>query len=345
MSDIHFSILNNCGLIVLDRPDSLNALSPSMLKLMIDTLTLWQTDENIQYILVRSSGGRSFCSGGDIRHIYESRQLSSPDFSYFALEYRLNYLIHTYPKPYISLIDGIVMGGGVGISFHGSHIIAGDNLLFAMPEVSIGFFPDVGSSYFLSRLPDSFGLYLGLTGARLRASEVLSIGLATHHCPSSDLESLERALCSPDAPIDPDVIISEFCVSSPSIFSHPDSSYVSFIFESSSSILDIFRSLESDSSDWSSSVLSSLRSYSPTSLFLAFRLISLASDLSIDECLRMDYRLAYRLLEGDEFYEGIRAAVIDKGSVPSWSPSDIESVDSSIIDSYFGSLGLNELDF
>ena len=340
--DITFSQRGKCGLITLDRPPYLNALTPYMITVMSDQLCEWGDDTSIKYVLVKSSSEKAFCAGGDIKHIYESG-IDDPQTDFFRQEYLLNGLIHNYSKPYISLIDGLVMGGGVGISYHGSHCIAGDNLVFAMPETGIGFFPDIGSSYFLSRLPGYFGVYLGLTGTRLSAKESVDIGLSTHYCPSSRLSSLEELLCSDDVPDDPSSIISEFCeyTGSSTDSLHIDQVRVERVFSQKSidaiyeSLTSIVSSNDSDS-DWAREILGTLRSKSPVSLHLAHRLLSQASYLSIEDCLQLEYRLAYHLLRQQNFYEGIRAAVIDKDRNPNWQESSIPLPD------YFAPLPDNE---
>lgn len=367
VDDIIFSEKGNCGLITLNRPNSLNAVTSDMVRSLSSRLSVWQSSSKIQYVLVKSSGGRAFSAGGDIRYLYDSRGVGirakpssrvgawSKSDLFFAREYALNLRISNFGKPYISLVDGIVMGGGVGVSFHGSHIIASDHLSFSMPETGIGFFPDIGSSYFLSRLPDYFGLYLGLTGAKLSGAECVDVGLATHFCSSADLVALERSLLRSKSS-DPDRIISSHCRQhdSDSGINHKHRSYVSSTFDKSS-VQDIFTSLEAMSNDrgsngklstkskWAVDTLSALRMKSPSSLELTFRLLHFARELSLKDCLKMEYRLTYRLLRGNEFYEGIRAAVIDKDHSPNWSPSSLSKIDSSLIDSYFDNLETEEL--
>ncbi len=196
-ADIRFERRGTAGIITLNRPHALNALTPDMVRRMHARLTQWREDASVTRVIVTAAGDRAFCAGGDIRWIYEHRRAGRLDeaLAFWREEYVLNGLVKRYPKPYVSLIDGIVMGGGVGISAHGSHRVAGDKFLFAMPEVEIGFFPDIGSTWFLPRLPGRLGAYCALTAARLRADDAVSTGVATHRVASIRFHELCDALC------------------------------------------------------------------------------------------------------------------------------------------------------
>ncbi len=196
--EILFQQNGHAGVITLNRPEALNAVTHSMIKQLQAKLLEWEHDPAISCVIIKATAGRAFSAGGDIRDLYQRGMAGESHLQFFWDEYRLNAYIKAYPKPYIALIDGIVMGGGVGISFHGRYRVAGDNISFAMPEVGIGFFPDVGGSYFLPRLPGKVGLYLALTGNRIKKVDCLWSGLASHSCASADLESLEAALCHAD---------------------------------------------------------------------------------------------------------------------------------------------------
>jgi len=184
-ADVLFEMRGAVGLITLNRPSALNALTRDMCLRMSEQLRQWARDEKISLVVVRGAGDRAFCAGGDIKALYESGKAGTRYVTdFYADEYRLNTLIKEYSKPYVALIDGITMGGGVGVSVHGSHRVAGDKTVFAMPETGIGLFPDVGGSYFLPRLPGALGMYLALTGARLKTADALYAGIATHYVPS-----------------------------------------------------------------------------------------------------------------------------------------------------------------
>lgn len=338
---INFAIIGRAGVITLDRPESLNAVTDNMVSEISRHLDMWEDDTAVERVIIKASGGRAFSAGGDIRHLYDCGIAKEYDFGFFAREYVLNARIHAYPKPYIALIDGIAMGGGVGVSFHGSHRIAGENIAFAMPEVGIGFFPDVGGSYLLSRLPGKLGLYLGLTGERMKQADCVASGLATHAC--ADLDALETALCDE---ADLDSVLAEHCSSREAGPQMQKLSTINDAFSSDSvlGIVDHLQRMESENADeWAAKIHKSLLSKSPTSLEVAFRQITRGAKLSLPECMKMEFRILMRLLSGTEFYEGIRAAIIDKDGAPVWSPSSLALVDVEAIEQHFAPLGDKEL--
>ena len=348
--DIVFDVRGRAGVVTLNKQETLNAVTDDMLTALNRQLDLWQADAAIERILIKAAPGRAFSAGGDIRHLYDCGIAKDYDFDFFAREYVLNARINTFPKPYIALIDGIAMGGGVGVSFHGSHRVAGDNIAFAMPEVGIGFFPDVGASYFLSRLPGKIGLYLGLTGERLKQADAVWCGLASHGCPSDELEALENELCSTG---DVAAVLNEFHAKFEGsksdagplqnaegwINNHFGLGSVSEIFNS----LDAASKGEGDEAGWAAATLATLQQKSPTSLEIAFRQINYGGDLDINGCMKMEYRILRRILVGTEFYEGIRAAIIDKDRSPKWQPATLQQVDVSHIEAHFDDLGSEEL--
>ena len=334
------------GLVTLNRPEHLNAVTGSMLSDLSSCLDSWESDTSIDRVIIRSTG-RAFSSGGDIRHLYESGLRGEHNYDFFAREYRLNARIASYSKPYVAVVDGIAMGGGVGVSFHGSHIVAGDNFLFAMPEVGIGFFPDVGGSYLLSRLPGHLGLYLGLTGTRMGRDDGVTCGLATCACPSSGLDDLIDSLCS-------GVDISSTLEShSIDVSSGPVMTCSAWIDEAFGydSVIEIIRALESmiasggERGDWASLTYERLTQQSPTSLEVTFFEIRHATSegLSMAECMKMEYRILRRILSAGDFYEGIRATIIDKDGSPHWSPPSLDLVDPAVIRAHFEHLDTEEL--
>lgn len=341
-SEILFEHIANAGVITLNKPKTLNAVTYSMVKLLQAQLIEWEHNPSIKRVIIKGAPGRAFSAGGDIRDLYERGIAGNPHLQFFWDEYRLNAYIKSYPKPYIALIDGIVMGGGVGVSFHGSHRVAGDNISFAMPEVGIGFFPDVGGSYFLPRLPGEVGQYLALTGNRIKKDDCLWSGLATHYCPSEDLAVLEKELCECD---DVETVLEQYrskvadCdlserqIDIDQVFSQP-------------TLSDVFRFLQEmsndngeDRSQWAEKVLNTMRAKSPASMEIAFRQMREGRKLSMPECMQLEYRIVSRVLSGSEFYEGIRAAIIDKDGAPRWAPNSIEAVDHNLIDDVFAPLG------
>jgi len=340
-SEILFHQTANAGVITLNRPKTLNAVTYSMIKLLQAQLIEWEHDPSIKQVIIKAAPGRAFSAGGDIRDLYERGIAGNPHLQFFWDEYRLNAYIKSYPKPYIALIDGIVMGGGVGVSFRGSHRVAGDDISFAMPEVGIGFFPDVGGSYFLPRLPGETGLYLALTGNRIKKDDCLWSGLATHSCPSDELAALENALCECD---DVETVLTGYQSDVGKCDLSRRKKDIDQAF-SASTLSDILRHLQEisnsgagDRAEWAEKTLNTMRAKSPTSMEVAFRQMREGRALSMQQCMQLEYRIVSRVLSGTEFYEGIRAAIIDKDGTPGWTPNSIEAIDYKMIDNIFAPL-------
>tara|TARA_B100001142_G_scaffold273969_1_gene281716 strand:- start:871 stop:1815 length:945 start_codon:yes stop_codon:yes gene_type:complete len=311
-------------------------------------------DDKVKIVIIRGMPSDKnrvpFCAGGDIRAIYNSRDTLKSSYiaDFYAEEYRLNTFIHNYEKPYISLIDGIVMGGGVGVSIHGSHRIMSERALFAMPETSIGLFPDVGSTYFLPKLPGSTGMYLGLTGARIGAADSLYLGIATHYVASNMIDELTQTLV--DSEFNGDAVnqcenILEHYSSNPGsapIIEHIEEINRCFTV---SSIEEIFEKLKSENTAWSKNILDNLLAKSPTSLKVTFRQLSQLTELDFESSMKMEYRMAMRFSLSHDLYEGIRAVIIDKDFSPNWIPSTIQEVDNNLTDEYFKSPENGDLSF
>lgn len=339
--EILFERTGKAGVITLTRPKALNALTRNMVIAMSRALADWEHDAGVEVVIVRGEG-RAFCAGGDIQAIYDAGKSGHPLYSFFADEYRLNIRIESYPKPYVALVDGIVMGGGVGISIHGSHRVFSEKAKFAMPEVTIGFFPDVGGSRFLPRLPGEFGLWLGLTGSRLGWGDAKWAGLATHCAKADQFERIVADLAGVgtvdavlgDHSFDPERNVNESTVAD--IGRH-------FSAPGLAGLVKSLRGKARGGDRFAVDTLARLARASPTSLNVAFRQIRAGARLSMAECMAMEYRIASRMLERHDFYEGIRSAVIDKDGSPCWRPAEFDLVDRTEIDSYFASLGGNEL--
>jgi enoyl-CoA hydratase len=338
--EIRFERIGQAGIVTLTRPAALNAVTHGMVKALTSALAAWRDDAGLKLVLIKGEG-RAFAAGGDIRAIYEAGRAGHPPVDFFADEYRLNATIATWPKPYVALIDGIVMGGGVGVSFHGSHRVLTENAVFAMPEVGIGFFPDVGGSHLLSNLGGWFGMYLGLTGNRIRYGDALWSGLATHTVKAeSQLGLVERLAETGDA----DLALGE--TFSPAWRETDDARLHKIATHfAAPSLTDIVGSLARAAPDdpFARDTLATMLKRSPTSLNVAFRQIAAGSTLSIEECMRMEFRILTRMLEGHDFYEGIRAAIIEKGDTPRWQPATLAEVEAADINRYFAPLGPNEL--
>jgi enoyl-CoA hydratase/carnithine racemase len=340
--DIRFERRGAAGIITLTRPKALNALSLSMVQAMARALQAWEEDSGVAAIVVRGEG-RAFCAGGDIARVYEARQRGEPAVQFFADEYRLNTMIESYPKPYVALIDGIVMGGGVGISCHGSHRVMTEKALFAMPEVGIGFFPDVGGSHVLPGLPGRYGYYLALTGARIKVGDALGAGLATHAAQSDALEGIIAKIAASG---DPDAALKAFSAAPPRETGEETLAKITAHF-SRPDLPAILASLEkaAGSDGFAASTLAMMRQRSPTSLAVTFRQISSGAGLPMRECMRMEFRILNRMLDGHDFYEGIRAVLIDKDNKPVWRPKTVEEIRAEDIAHYFETLGEAELTF
>jgi enoyl-CoA hydratase len=340
---IVFSRLGGIGRVLLNRPKALNALTLDMCHALERQLRAWAKDDEVHAVVLRGAGERAFCAGGDIRHLYEAGK-AGEDYPYrfWADEYRLNVLIGDWPKPYISLIDGIVMGGGVGLSVHGRYRVVSEHALFAMPETGIGMFPDVGGSHFLPRCPGRIGLYLGLTGARLKAADLLYAGIATHYLPRARLDALEAALAAEGA--DVARVLARFAEDPGPAALAEHGEAIARLF-AGASVEAIVAALEADGSDFARSTAQTLAAKSPTALKLAFRQIAEGARLSLADCMRMEWRMASRVPTGLlDFYEGVRAAVIDKDNKPRWSPTRLADVDPAAIDAFFAPSPRGELE-
>jgi enoyl-CoA hydratase len=325
--EIFFEKRGAVGLITLNRPKALNALTHGMVVALHAQLKDWARDDAVKAVAIRGAGERAFCAGGDIRTLYDSGKAGTPyAVEFYRDEYLLNAFIKHFPKPYIALLHGFVMGGGVGVSVHGSHRIADETMLFAMPETGIGLFPDVGGSFFLPHLPGEIGMYLGLTGARLKTADALYAGVATHVVPAADREALIERLAAGDltaasAP-QQNAPLAELRGQIDAIFS-------------AHSVEGILERLERDGTEWAIKTAETIRGKSPTATKLAFRQIREGKTKSFDDCLRMEFRMVNRVIAGHDFYEGVRATIIDKDGAPKWKPATLAEVSDADIDAYF----------
>lgn len=289
-------------------------------------------------VIIKGAGGKAFCAGGDVRTVVEGTVAAGKEF--FRNEYRNNELIGNYKKPYIAIIDGITMGGGVGLSVHGKYRVATEKTLFAMPETAIGLFPDVGGGYFLPRMPGYLGTFLGLTGFRLKGQDVQKAGIATHYVKSSMLEDLENDLfkCKNSADIDQTLYkYSSLSKDSTEFVLQPHLKQIEKAF-SGDTIEDIAMNLHSDGSEWAMSTLKLISKMSPTSLKITLRQIQLGKTMTLRECLQMEFRLAAHSCIDSDFKEGVRALIIDKDQQPKWNPDTIEKVTQDHVNKFFAPL-------
>ena len=334
------------GLVTLNRPKALNAVTIGMVRMLTAKLIAWAANPSIKLVVVQGACGKAFCAGGDIRKLYDVGKDGRFEeaLTFWREEYRLNRIIKRYQKPYVSLIDGIVMGGGVGLSAHGSHRIAGDKYLFAMPEVGIGFFPDVGATYVLPRLPSSMGIYLALTGARIKAADALAIGLATHAVPSERFAEVLDALAL-DEPLDQTLRKFMAPAAQPPLDRQRAVIHAAFSQQTLGAVLDRLNGLSKAGSHFAGETLATIRSKSPTSLAIAFEQMRRGPTLSFEDAMALEFRIVSRIGEGTDFYEGVRAVIVDKDQKPVWMPSRIEDVSPSVIEAYFAPLTDDELTF
>ena len=312
-AEVLFDRRGAAGIITLNRPKALNALTLGMVRELHQKLVEWAADNTILCVIIEGAGDRAFCAGGDIRALYDWGRAGDPSaLAFWREEYRLNTLVKRYPKPYVSLMDGINMGGGVGLSVHGSHRVATERLAFAMPETGIGLFPDVGGTHFLPRAPGETGLYLALTGTRLKAADAIYTGEVVEeegHAPLVDIQS--------------------------DIDSH----------FGKDSVADILASLRGDGGEWATKTADTIEAKSPTSTLVAFRQVNEGERLGFEDCMKLEYRLINSFVKGHDFYEGVRAVVIDKDQAPKWKPATLAEMSASDVDGYFEPLGDGELTF
>ncbi|HEY2009618.1 MAG TPA: enoyl-CoA hydratase/isomerase family protein [Rhizomicrobium sp.] len=317
------------GLLTLNRPKALNALDHGMILGLTAQLRAWAADDGIQTVAIRGEGPRAFCSGGDIRAVQQAVLAGRDDgVALLADEYQMNALIGAYPKPYIALTHGICMGGGAGVSVHGKYRLADASLSFAMPETGIGFIPDIGASFFLSRLPDEMGMYLGLTGLPIGQGDALDAGLMTHAVAQEDFDAVIAALAE-GRDFAPFVRKRE----AGALVAHRKR--IATIF-GASSVEAILERLERDGSDFALATAQTIRTRSPTSVKLVFRQLRGAQGLNLKQCLAMEFRLANRVLQSHDFREGVRAALVDKDRNPKWQPSSLAGVGD--LDEFFAPL-------
>ena len=341
--DIVTRIEGHAGIISLNRPSALHALTLDMVHAMTDILVKWQTSKKVKCIIIDHAEGRGFCAGGDIAFLRNSalNDAGKSGRQFFHDEYQLNHLLFTYPKPVVAFMDGITMGGGVGISQPARFRVATENTRFAMPETGIGLFPDVGGGWYLSRLEGRVGQFLALTGARIAGPGCLALGLASHYIPSESLADAKARIAVED--IDRiDGILGTLAVSP------PPSKIVETLFQlnrhfASDRFEDILASLDADDSDWAMREAATLRSKSPQTCKVALR--QLAESLKLDDFadnMAMEYRIASRVLTRPDFAEGVRAVIVDKDNAPKWDPAQPEEVTDALLDTIFAALPADE---
>ena len=322
--EIKFEIIRSTGVITLNRPQALNALNIDMAEQFSETLNKWSADKKIKRVLLKGEGNH-FCAGGDVKKVHLSGNKSNLKKNFFSTEYKLNYEIYNFPKPYMSIWNGVVMGGGVGLSIYGDYRIVTDTTKFAMPETAIGFFPDVGGSYFLSRLKNNIGLFLGLTGYILNANEILSLKLGTHYCPIHELDNLIDEYISKGTinnfiktPLDNSSILI-------------NTNLISECFNGN--IQDILNKIKNSSLN--DKLYQNIINKCPMSLFVTNELIKKGRKKSLKECLEMEFNLSQKMVYRNDFNQGIDAVLISKTHKPKWNPELLEDINLNEVESFF----------
>lgn len=342
MSDVLTRIEGKTGFISLNRPKAIHALTREMVRLMTEALLAWRDDPAVEAVIVDHHEGRGFCAGGDIAFLRQSalEDAGASGRRFFYEEYQLNNLMFTYKKPIIAFMDGITMGGGVGISQPARLRVATSNTRFAMPETGIGLFPDVGGGWYLSRLEGRLGAFLALTGARLDGAECTAIGLATHYLEPENLAEAKARIA--EDPGRADGILSLLSATPPEARIVSNIAQINRLF-ASDRYEDILAALEADSSDWAAKELAALRTKSPQTCKVALR--QLHESLSCPDFaanMVMEYRIASRVLLRPDFTEGVRAVIVDKDNQPKWNPASAEGVTDDLLDSIFAPLPQDE---
>jgi enoyl-CoA hydratase len=340
--EILFERRGTAGIVTLNRPQALNAVTHAMVRELARKLAEWARDPAVTRVVITAAGERAFSAGGDIRALYElGRAGNQPQaLRFWREEYILNTLIKRYPKPYVALIDGIVMGGGVGVSVHGAYRIAGDRFQFAMPEVSIGFFPDVGATWFLPRMPGESGTYCALTGERFKGGDALAAGIATHYVPSARRDELLEGLTTM-APVEAMLIAYAQPLAPGPISARRatiDRLFAGDRVETILGALDKETAARGPEAGFAGATAALIRSKSPTSLKIALAQVRRGRTWSFSDCMRAEYRIVSRVAYGQDFYEGVRAAIVDKDQRPVWRPEKLAEVGDGEIERHFAPL-------
>jgi len=350
-SDVLIRQQGGLGRITLARPGALHALNTPMCAAILDAVTAWSADESVHLVVIdHQEGTRGFCAGGDIRMLAESGAGDASEArGFFRTEYRMNAALEAFPKPILALIDGVTMGGGVGLSVHGSHRVATERTVFAMPGTGIGLFPDVGGGWFLPRLAGELGTWLALSGARLKGADVAALRVATHCMPSELIPALIKQLEAADFSGGAADLLNEIlgrlshAVPAGSFEAHRAVIDRCFAFDRAE---DILAALDADGGDWARTEAATLRAKSPETVKVALRQLREGRKAaSFEDNMRMEFRIGWRKVQSADFLEGVRAVIIDKDNAPVWKPSRLEDVSEADVARYFAPLGTDELTF
>lgn len=340
-ADVLTKVQGKAGRISLNRPAALHALNIGMVHAMTEQLVAWKKSRKVQCVIIDHAEGRGFCAGGDIRFLQDSALEDGVEGrKFFHDEYQLDHLLFEYEKPVIAFMDGITMGGGVGISQPAKFRVATENTRFAMPETGIGLFPDVGGGWYLSRLEGRIGRFLALTGARLDGAECLAIGLATHYVPAESLDEAKARIAEDPERIEG--ILGQLSVKPPEARIVENIPAINRLF-ASDRYEDILAALEADGSEWAMKELATLSTKSPQTCKVALRQLARGGELeSFADNMAMEYRIASRVLVRHDFIEGVRAVIVDKDNAPKWNPATPEGVTDALLDEIFAPLPAEE---
>ncbi len=342
MNDILFERRGAAGVVTLNRPKALNAVSHPMVLAFHDQLNAWADDPAITRVVITAAGERAFSAGGDIRALYDLGKAGrhAEALQFWADEYPLNVAIKKYRKPYVALIDGIAMGGGIGVSVHGSHRVAGDKFSFAMPEVSIGFFPDIGATWFLPRMPGETGTYCALTGERFGVADGVATGIATHRVPTARFADLLDGLTGT---VSVDALLAAFAEPAGEGPVIAQRAAIDRLF-TGDKVEDILAALDREASStgadaaWAGKTAALMRTKSPTGLKLALAQVRRGAQWDFETCMRAEFRIVSRIVQGHDFYEGVRAVIVDKDNKPQWQPAALADVSDAEIERHFAAL-------
>lgn len=350
-SDVLIRRQGGLGRITLTRPGALHALNTPMCAAILEAVTRWSSDPSIHLLWIdHQDGTRGFCAGGDIRMLAESGAADAAEArDFFRTEYRMNAALEAFPKPILAIIDGVTMGGGVGLSVHGSHRVATERTVFAMPETGIGLFPDVGGGWFLPRLGGELGTWLALTGARLKGADVAAARVATHFLPSELVPALAKQVEAADFSAGAaellNEILSRITHTVPPGSFEPHRALINRCFAPDRAE-DILAALDADAGDWARTEAATLRAKSPETVKVALRQLREGrAAQSFEDNMRVEFRIGWRKVQSADFLEGVRAVIIDKDNAPVWKPARLEDVTDADVARYFAPLGAEELTF
>lgn len=335
--EVLIRIEGNVGRITLNRPKALHALTTAMCTAMSEALLAWRHDPAVKLVLLDHTGDRGFCAGGDIRMLAESGAGDGREArEFFFIEYRLNHLLFEYAKPVVVIMDGVTMGGGVGLAMPAGYRVATERTTFAMPETGIGLFPDVGGGWFLPRMPSHIGTWLALTGGRIKAADCELVGVATDFVESDKIEALKAAIVADPAAIDGLLTEFEGDAGRPPLAAHQDE--IDRIF-GADTLEEILTRLKAAGTEWADEQLKVMGTKSPQTMKVALRQLRLGRKMeSFAENMTMEYRIGARVVQRHDFIEGVRAVIVDKDNAPRWNPAEAEGVTEAMLDEIFAPL-------